>query len=189
MNVCLICEASLSHHTLYMGNLVPAYTMYHVFPCWKKRRKIAGKKSASPHQFWNQPMTRNQRLFLFGLRWPVTRISLYKKTTFLALLVESQPFGGISVGLRELTLGLADRMTATVVDEEERVTLKSYHLYYVNSIKRRFSHAHKKNIYKSYMKSWISPCTWIILSPQLDNSFFLQFSPNFCNDCCYFIYL
>ena len=39
MNVCLICEASLSHHTLYMGNLVPAYTMYHVFPCWQKREK------------------------------------------------------------------------------------------------------------------------------------------------------
>ena len=25
--------ASLNHHTLYMGNLVPAYTMYHTFPC------------------------------------------------------------------------------------------------------------------------------------------------------------
>ena len=37
MNVCPICEASLSHHTLYMGNLVPAYTMYHVFPCWQKK--------------------------------------------------------------------------------------------------------------------------------------------------------
>ena len=35
MNVCLICEASLSHHTLYMGN------MYHVFPCWPKKK---GKK-------------------------------------------------------------------------------------------------------------------------------------------------
>ena len=43
MNVCLICEASLSHHTLYMGNLVPAYTMYHVFPCWQKK-KMAKKK-------------------------------------------------------------------------------------------------------------------------------------------------
>ena len=26
MDVCPICEGSLSHHTLYMGNLVPAYT-------------------------------------------------------------------------------------------------------------------------------------------------------------------
>ena len=35
-----ICEAALSHHTLYMGNLVPAYAMYmyHVFPCWQKKR-------------------------------------------------------------------------------------------------------------------------------------------------------
>ena len=38
MNVCPICEASLSHHTLYMGNLVPAYTMYHVFPCWPPKK-------------------------------------------------------------------------------------------------------------------------------------------------------
>ena len=38
MNIYPICEASLSHHTLYMGHLVPAYTMYHVFPCWKKRK-------------------------------------------------------------------------------------------------------------------------------------------------------
>ena len=38
MNICLICEASLSHHTLCMENLVPAYTMYHVFPCWQKRK-------------------------------------------------------------------------------------------------------------------------------------------------------
>ena len=30
----------LAHHTLYMGNLVPAYTMYryHIFPCWQKKR-------------------------------------------------------------------------------------------------------------------------------------------------------
>ena len=33
-----VCEASLSHHTLYMGNLVPAYTMYHDFPAGKKKR-------------------------------------------------------------------------------------------------------------------------------------------------------
>ena len=32
MNVCPIYEASLSHHTLYLGNLVP---MYHYFPTKK----------------------------------------------------------------------------------------------------------------------------------------------------------
>ena len=39
MNVCLICEASLSHHTLYTGNLVPVYTMYHIFPCWPPKKR------------------------------------------------------------------------------------------------------------------------------------------------------
>ena len=43
MNVCLICDASLSHHTLYMGNFIPAY-IYHgsritYFPVGKKKRK------------------------------------------------------------------------------------------------------------------------------------------------------
>ena len=32
MNVCLICEASLSHHTLYMGNLVAVYICITYFP-------------------------------------------------------------------------------------------------------------------------------------------------------------
>ena len=66
--------ASLSHHTLYMGNLVPAYTMYHVLPCWQKKRwpKKKGKKrekSTSRHQFWSRPTTRNRRLFLFFALW------------------------------------------------------------------------------------------------------------------------
>ena len=39
MNVYAICEASLSHHTvLYMGTLVPACTMYQVFPCWQQKK-------------------------------------------------------------------------------------------------------------------------------------------------------
>ena len=63
-----ICEASISliHHTLYMGNLVPAYTMYGVFPCWQKKRWP--EKSASPHRFWSRPMTRKRRLY-FGLMY------------------------------------------------------------------------------------------------------------------------
>ena len=46
MNVCPVCAASLSHHILYMGNLVPAYTMYHIFPCCqkKKEKRWPGKK-------------------------------------------------------------------------------------------------------------------------------------------------
>ena len=44
INICLICEASLSHHTLYMGNLVPTYTMYHVISLLAKKIKMAGKK-------------------------------------------------------------------------------------------------------------------------------------------------
>ena len=75
MNVCLICVACLSHHTLYMGNLVPAYTMYHVFPCWQKKReeitkneKEKRKKKKAYHRtrFWSRLMTRHRRLF-FGL--------------------------------------------------------------------------------------------------------------------------
>ena len=35
-----ICEASLSHHTLYMGSLVSAYTcITYKFPCWQKINK------------------------------------------------------------------------------------------------------------------------------------------------------
>ena len=53
MNVCLICEASLSQHTLYMGNLVPMYTMFYVFPCWPKKkpdvRTPPPPQTASPH--------------------------------------------------------------------------------------------------------------------------------------------
>ena len=59
MNVCLICEASLSHHTLCMGNLVLAYTMYHPFPCLTFTKQ---NKSVSPHRFWSRPMTR----YFFG---------------------------------------------------------------------------------------------------------------------------
>ena len=65
MNVSPICVASVSHHTHcinIMGNLVPGYVHYHVFPCWQKQ-KIA-EKSASPHRFWSRPMTRNRRLLL-----------------------------------------------------------------------------------------------------------------------------
>ena len=50
MNACPICEASLSYHTLCVGNLV-----------WLAKKKR--KKSASPHIFWSRPMTRNWRLF------------------------------------------------------------------------------------------------------------------------------
>ena len=49
MNVCPICDASLSHRTLNVGNLVPAY-----FPAGKIK-KMAGKKiinkNVSPHRF------------------------------------------------------------------------------------------------------------------------------------------
>ena len=37
MNICPICEASLSYHTLYVGNLVPAYTCITYFPVAKKK--------------------------------------------------------------------------------------------------------------------------------------------------------
>ena len=39
MNVCSICEASLSHHTLYMGNLVPAWQISLL-----AKKKMAEKK-------------------------------------------------------------------------------------------------------------------------------------------------
>ena len=44
MNVCPICEASISHHTLCMGNLVPiiAYTCIKYFTGWQK--KLAKKE-------------------------------------------------------------------------------------------------------------------------------------------------
>ena len=93
MNVCPICEASLSHHTLYIGNLVPAaYTMYHVFPCWQKEKKMAEKKGASPHRSWSRPMTRNQRLFRICF-WPDHFASLllcYFTNNFLLLGVVHQ---------------------------------------------------------------------------------------------------
>ena len=56
MNVCMT-ETSLIRHTLYTWNLVPAYTMYHVFPAGKKKR-------------W--PKKARHRTDFEGDRWPET---------------------------------------------------------------------------------------------------------------------
>ena len=47
MNVCLICEASLSHHTLYMGNLGPR--VYNVSYITLLAKQKYGKKKAHHH--------------------------------------------------------------------------------------------------------------------------------------------
>ena len=43
-NVCLICEASLSHHTLYMGNLSPLIQCIKYFHVGQKKKKNGRKK-------------------------------------------------------------------------------------------------------------------------------------------------
>ena len=69
MNVCLICEASLSlnsQHTLYLWEIW--HTMYHVFPPGDKKKDGLKKKSAPPHRFWRRPITRNRSRFCFDLK-------------------------------------------------------------------------------------------------------------------------
>ena len=43
VNICPICEASLRHHTLY-GKFGRRVYLYHVCPCWRKKR-ITKKKT------------------------------------------------------------------------------------------------------------------------------------------------
>ena len=61
MNVCLICESSLSHHALKMGNLIPAYTCITYFPVTKT------PKSASPHRKFEADLWRMTHDPIFGL--------------------------------------------------------------------------------------------------------------------------
>ena len=61
MNVCPICEASLSHYTLCMGNLSGSNNRVYVFNGWQKIFFL--KEGSSPHRFWIRPTTRNRRLF------------------------------------------------------------------------------------------------------------------------------
>ena len=60
---CPICEASHSHHTLYMGNMVPAYTSRIT---WSRisplANKITPQKSVNAPLLKPIPMTRNWRL-------------------------------------------------------------------------------------------------------------------------------
>ena len=68
MNICQICEASLSHHTLYMGNLVAMYTMYNVFPCWQKATTDVQHPPPPPKPASILKPTDNQKLdYCFGL--------------------------------------------------------------------------------------------------------------------------
>ena len=53
-NVCPICEASLSHHTLYMGNLVPAYTCITYFPVGKNKKRLPKKHNKTAIDFVNK---------------------------------------------------------------------------------------------------------------------------------------
>ena len=58
MNVCPICEASLIHYTLYMGNLVAVYTCITYFPVGKK-------KKTRHHQFWSRPDDQKLETFFY----------------------------------------------------------------------------------------------------------------------------
>ena len=96
MNVCLICEASLSYHTLYIWNLVSAYTCITYFPVCKKKDYPQNKpKNASPHRFWSWQMTRN--LSFFGGPNPVMFIFL----TGFQNLLENMRF--VSQNLKYIT--------------------------------------------------------------------------------------
>ena len=68
MNVCLICEASLSRCTLCMGHLVPAYTMYHVFRCWPKKKMAGKNKKCVTALILKQTDDQKPETFFLGLK-------------------------------------------------------------------------------------------------------------------------
>ena len=48
---------------LYMGNLVPAYTIYHVFPCWQNNKKDGRKKARHRTDFETDQWTETGDIF------------------------------------------------------------------------------------------------------------------------------
>ena len=70
MNVCLICEASLSHHTKFVYEIWSGPSnrvyMYCVFHCLAKKKddQKKGKKACRLTDFEVDLVTRNQRLML-----------------------------------------------------------------------------------------------------------------------------
>ena len=87
--VCPICAASLSHHTLYVGNLVPAHKMYHVFPCWPKKDGRKKKESASPHRFGSRSMTRNRTLYFLHKHYQEKNTSHLQREVFRQMAISS----------------------------------------------------------------------------------------------------
>ena len=103
MKVCLICEASLSHHTLY-GKFNPrVYNVSHnsLLARWPGN-KI--NKSAPPHRFWSRPMTRNRRPFWGALKMlyyqsQLNELYMYNLKCYLFVHNVSHTWCGTSISL------------------------------------------------------------------------------------------
>ena len=84
MNVCLICEASLSHHTLYNGKFGPRVYTY------ISRISMLAKKSASPHRPWSRPR-QETGYFFWGLMLVFLRLSSNRSSLGVAFPPQTFP--------------------------------------------------------------------------------------------------
>ena len=82
-------------------NLVPRIQMYHVFPCWQKKKDGWRKKNASPHWFWSRLMTRNRRLF-----GALNKLTWESLSLFHSVVYKIQKIVKISMRFWSVTLSL-----------------------------------------------------------------------------------